>query len=139
MAQKGNINLIGTILSHYKILERIGKGGMGQVYKAQDQRLLRFVGLKILAPELMADKQKRARFIREAQTASSLNHPNICIIHEIDSIDNQYFIVMEFIEGETVRQHLRRGTLSEKQTISIALDVCDALKSVHKKGIYHRV
>ncbi|MGH7456283.1 MAG: serine/threonine protein kinase, partial [bacterium] len=131
--------MIGQTLSHYKILEKIGEGGMGVVHKAQDTRLLRHVAIKILAAELMGDEKRRNRFIREAQTASSLNHPNICTIHDIDEAGSMHFIVMELIEGETLRELLdRRGPLPEAEVIGIALKVCDALAAVHEKGIFHR-
>ena len=131
--------MTGKTISHYKILEQLGQGGMGVVYKAQDIRLLRYVALKILTAELVGDEKRRSRFIREAQSASALNHPNICIIHDIDQADDVHFIVMELIEGETLRERLnRRGPLPETEVIDLALKVCDALAAVHEKGIFHR-
>jgi serine/threonine protein kinase/Tfp pilus assembly protein PilF len=131
--------MIGQILSHYKILEQLGAGGVGVVYKAQDTRLLRYVAVKILAAELMGDERRRQRFIKEAQTASSLNHPNICTIHDVDEDDGVHFIVMELIEGETLRARLnRRGLLPEAEVVDLALKVCDALAAVHEKSTFHR-
>jgi TOMM system kinase/cyclase fusion protein len=131
--------MIGKSISHYEILEKLGEGGMGVVYQARDSRLLRQVALKFLPADLTADDTNRRRFIREAQTASSLNHPNICTIHDINEAGGQHFIVMEMVEGETLRETLdRRGSLPEAEVVDIALKVCDALAAVHAKGIFHR-
>jgi eukaryotic-like serine/threonine-protein kinase len=131
--------MIGTCLSHYRIEEKIGEGGMGVVYKAVDTRLLRPVAIKILPPQLVADEKNLLRFTQEAQAASALNHPNICTIHEIDEHGGIHFIVMEFIDGETLRQILeRRGPLPEPEVIAIGMKVADALKAAHAKGIIHR-
>ncbi len=131
--------MIGKTISHYKILEKLGEGGMGVVYKAEDTRLLRQVAIKILIPELATNTAHRQPFIKEAQTASALNHPGICTIHDIGQVDKANFIVMEFVEGETLRQVLtRRGPLSEAEVIDIAITVCNALAAVHDKGILHR-
>jgi len=112
---------------------------MGAVYKAQDMRLLRHVAIKLLRPELMMDKQKRLRFIKEAQTASSLNHPHICTIHDINEANEQHFIVMELVEGQNLREVLEaKGKLSEAEIIDISVNICDALVAVHQKGISHR-
>ena len=126
-------------LIHYRIIDQIGYGGMGAVYKAYDTRLLRHVAIKLLRPELMVDQSKRRRFIKEAQTASSLNHPNICTIHDINEDGDQHFIVMELVEGETLREILdKRGKIPEAELTNIAIKICEALAVVHKKGISHR-
>jgi len=131
--------MTGTSLSHYRIAEKLGEGGMGVVYKAFDTRLLRPVAIKILPPQLVADERNLLCFTQEAQTASALNHPNICTIHDIDEQDGIHFIVMELVEGETLRQMLeRRGPLPEPEVIAIAMKVADALKAAHAKGIIHR-
>ncbi len=126
-------------ISHYKIIEKLGEGGMGEVYLAEDTRLLRKVALKILPSNLIVDENNRHRFVREAQTASSLNHPNICTIHDINEAQNTNFIVMEFIDGQTLREMLdTNGPLKEEDVIQIAIKICDALSAVHEKGILHR-
>ena len=126
-------------LMHYRIIDQIGYGGMGAVYKAYDTRLLRHVAIKLLRPELMVDQSKRRRFIKEAQTASSLNHPNICTIHDINEDGDQHFIVMELVEGETLKEILdKRGKIPEAELTNIAIKICEALAVVHKKGISHR-
>ena len=131
--------MIGTQISHYIIVEKLGDGGMGTVYRAKDIRLLRHVAIKLLRPELMVDKKKRLRFIKEAQTASSLNHPNICTIHDINEDNDQHFIVMELVEGKTLREILEdRKMLPESELIEIAVKICQALSAVHEKGISHR-
>jgi len=131
--------LIGTRLSHYIIQVKLGQGGMGVVYKAQDTRLLRSVAIKILLPHLVTDEKRRLRFIHEAQAASALNHPNICTIHDIGEENNIHFIVMEYIDGLTLREMLqKKGALPESEVIKIALQVCDALAAAHAKGIIHR-
>ena len=96
--------MIGKIISHYKVLEKLGEGGMGVVYRAEDTKLKRVVALKFLPPGLDAHEPERARFLQEAQAAASLNHPNICTIHDVASENNQQFIVMEYVEGKTLKQ-----------------------------------
>jgi len=134
-------DLIGKKVSHYRVLEVIGGGGMGMVYKAEDLKLGRRVALKFLPEELASDPVTLKRFEREAQTASALNHPNICIIHEIAEYEGQPFIVMELLEGSTLLHHL---SLSESKAIplisllDIAIQICDGLQAAHDKGIIHR-
>ena len=133
--------MIGQTISHYKILEKLGEGGMGIVYKAQDTKLERFVALKFLPPHLSASEQDKARFIQEAKAASALNHPNVCTIHDIQEHDDpngvsQMFIVMELVEGQTLRE--RKGAVSFKQAVEIGIQVADGLAAAHEKGIVHR-
>ena len=128
--------MIGQIISHYKILEKLGEGGMGVVYKAEDTKLKRTVALKFLPSHLSASEQDKARFIQEAQAASALNHPNVCTIHDIQEHDGQMFIVMEFVDGQTLRE--KRGSISFKQAIDIGIQVADGLAAAHEKGIVHR-
>ncbi len=128
--------MIGRVISHYKILEKLGEGGMGVVYKAHDTKLDRNVALKFLPPHLSASEADKARFIQEAKAASSLNHPNVCTIHDIQEHDGQMFIVMEFVEGQTLRD--KKGTVSFKQAIDIGIQVADGLSAAHERGIVHR-
>jgi serine/threonine protein kinase/Tfp pilus assembly protein PilF len=131
--------MIGKTISHYKILEKLGAGGMGVVYKAKDTRLKRNVALKFLPVSLFENLEFKRRFIQEAQTASSLDHPNICTIHEIDETeDNQIFIVMTFYEGETLKEKIKRGTLNKIDAIDIAIQIASGLQKTHEKSIIHR-
>jgi len=130
--------MIGKTISHYKILEKIGEGGMGVVYKAQDTKLKRFVALKLLPPHVSESPEEKARFVHEAQSASALNHPNITTIHEIDEFEGQMFIVMEYCEGKTLRQIIERETPSIKRILDIGIQICEGLTAAHKREIVHR-
>ena len=128
--------MIGETISHYKILEKLGEGGMGEVYKAQDTKLDRFVALKFLPSNVTASEDDKKRFIQEAKTASAMNHPNVCTIYDIQEHDGQLFIVMEFVDGTTLRD--KKDSLSEKQKLEIGIQTAEGLAAAHEKGIVHR-
>src|SRR5438552_3694787 len=130
--------MVGTWISHYHVVSKLGSGGMGVVYKAEDIRLGRFAALKFLPDEFAQDPGTRARFQREARSASSLNDPNICTIYEIDEKDGRAFIAMEYLEGESLRQVVEHGSIGLDRLLDIAIDVASGLAAAHTRGIIHR-
>src|ERR1051326_7986772 len=130
--------MIGKTVSHYRILEKLGEGGMGVVYKAQDLELDRIVALKFLPERLTSNDAERARFLQEAKAASALNHPNVCTIYGIDEFEGQKFIEMEYVDGVTLRKRIAESPLKTADAVAVAVQVGDALHEAHTQGIVHR-
>jgi TolB-like protein/predicted Ser/Thr protein kinase len=130
--------MIGKEISHYKILEELGRGGMGVVYKAQDTKLDRVVALKFLSPQTLGSEDDRARFVHEAKSAAALSHPNICTVHEIDEAGGQIFIAIEYIEGLSLKEKIEAGPMKIEEAMGVAIRVAEGLEEAHEKGIVHR-
>jgi serine/threonine protein kinase len=130
--------MIGRTIAHFEVIEKLGEGGMGVVYKARDKHLERFVALKVLQPEAVTNPGRRQRFVQEAKAASALNHPNIVHVYDIDEADGSLFIAMEYVTGQTLEQKIRSGDLSLPQTLRAAVQIADAVSAAHAAGIVHR-
>lgn len=130
--------MIGKTISHYKIIEKIGEGGRSTVYKAEDIRLQRIVAIKIMSEKLLKDPKARLRFLREAQTVAQLDHPNICAVYEVDSVEGHTFIAMAYVEGQSLSRKTEKGPLEVTEAINIGLQTARGLNAAHRKKIIHR-
>ncbi len=132
------MNLIGKIISHYKILEKLGEGGMGVVYKAEDIELKREVAIKFFPLHIAASEEERHRFKIEAQAAAALNHPNIATIYSIEKVEDEIFISMEYIKGQELKDKIEDGPISISETLNLAIQIANGLQAAHEKGVVHR-
>jgi serine/threonine protein kinase len=130
--------MIGKTISHYKIIEKLGEGGMGIVYKAEDTKLNRFIALKFLPLQFMSKEEEKTRFVHEAQATASLDHPNICTVHEIDEVDGNTFIAMAYIDGQSLKRKIDSGPLKIEESLKIAIQLAEGLQEAHERGIVHR-
>ncbi len=130
--------MIGTTLSHYKVIEKLGQGGMGIVYQAEDTNLDREVAIKVLPEEFTMDPHRLARFEREAKLLASLNHPNIAAIHSFEHSDEVHFLVLELVEGETLADKVRKGPLPVQEALEVCRQIAEGVESAHEKGVIHR-
>ncbi|HKZ53715.1 MAG TPA: serine/threonine-protein kinase, partial [Candidatus Acidoferrales bacterium] len=130
--------MIGRRLGHFRITEKVGSGGMGEVYRAHDEQLDRDVAIKVLTASSFSDSTAQARLLREARTASKLNHPHICTIHEVGEADGQTYIAMELVEGQPLSALLARGALPAEQVLHYGLQLAEALAHAHERGVVHR-
>src|SRR3989442_7583400 len=128
----------GTMLGHYEIVSQLGKGGMGEVYLAKDKQLGRRVAIKLLPPATISDEHAKKRLVREARAAATLDHPNICSIYEVGEADSRSFIAMQYVEGETLDARIKNKPLELKESLTIAVQIADALAEAHSSGIIHR-
>ena len=130
--------MIGQTISHYKIIEKLGEGGMGVVYKAEDTKLKRTVTLKFIRTQAMEAAEEKTRFVREAQAAAALDHPNICTIYEIDEVKGKTFIAMAYIEGQNLNNKVKSAPLRLEEALDIGMQVAQGLQEAHEKGVFHR-
>ncbi|MBL7993753.1 serine/threonine protein kinase, partial [bacterium] len=130
--------MIGQTIAHYKILDKLGEGGMGIVYKAQDMKLDRTVALKFLSDRLNSNEAEQARFLQEAKAAATLNHPNVCVIYAVEDIEKKRFIAMEFVEGSDLKAKIKSGRLSIEQGCEYGIAIAEGLRAAHERGIVHR-
>ncbi len=130
--------MVGTTISHYKVLEKIGQGGMGTVYRAQDTTLDREVAIKVLPKQFTQDPQRLARFEREAKLLASLNHPNIAAIHSFEHADDVHFLVLELVPGETLAERVAKGPLPIEDALEVCRQIAEGVEAAHEKGVIHR-
>lgn len=130
--------MIGSLIGHYLVKERLGEGGMGEVFLVEDQKLHRRAALKLIRADLTRDAARRQRFLQEATLAASIDHPHICAIYDIDEADGRTFIAMEYVEGRSLRDLLRQGPLTLRRALDLAMQMADALAKVHERGVVHR-